>query len=136
MVKALKNTPETAGFLASYTPVFSEGEQTPAQRWHLVGGALASGGSCHSVPAPSVTALHLRYIAGEIDLAQLLDETKRQLHHPEAPAASVRPLPPEQPGQAYPYAVEMAQLLHELAQLPPPQPYLVEVVEIPEAAAE
>lgn len=121
---------------SSYTPAFTEQEQTPAQRWHLVGGALSSGSSCHSVRAPSITTLHLRYIAGEIDTTQLLDEIKRQLHHPEALAADVRPLPPEQPGQAYPYAAEMAQLLHELAQLPPPQPYLVEVVEIPETAAE
>ena len=131
MVKASKNTPETADFPSTYTSVFSEGEQTPAQRWHLVGGALASGGSCHSVPALSVTTLHLRYIAGEIDLAQLLDETKRQLRHPEAPAADVRPLSPEQPGRAYPYAAEMARLLAELAEIPH-QPYINVTDEVPE----
>ena len=118
MAAALENAPQTPNFPEPYTPVFSESEQTSAQRWHLVGGALASGGSCHSVPAPSVTALHLRYIAGEIALAQLLDETKRQLHHSEAPAADVRPLPAEQPGRAYPYAAEMARLLAELAEMP------------------
>lgn len=130
MQAPLESSLATPAFSGSYTPVFAASEQTPAQRWHLVGRALASGSNCHSVPAPSIAALHLRYIAGEIDLMQLLDETKRQLHHPEAPTADVRPLPPEQPGRVHHYAAEMAQLLRELAQLPPSQPYTVEVVEI------
>lgn len=57
----------------------------------------------------------------------MLDETKRQLHHSEAPTANVRPLPLEQPGRAYPYAVEMA----ELATIPH-QPYLNVTDELPQ----
>lgn len=47
-----------------------------------------------------------------------------------APTAGVRPLPPEQPSQAYPYAAEMARLLVELAEIPH-QPYLNVTDEVP-----
>ena len=40
----------------------------------------------------------LRYVAGEIDLAQTQDDMLRWNALHEAPAADVRPLPPTQPG--------------------------------------
>jgi hypothetical protein len=42
--------------------------------------------------------LELRYIAGEIDQTQVHDEVLRWYRPDIAPAADVRPLPPEQPG--------------------------------------
>ena len=37
----------------------------------------------------------------------------------------MRPLPPEQPGQVYPYAVGKAALMVEMNELPPHVPYTV-----------
>lgn len=108
----------------SYTPHFSETEQTPAQRWDSTRWAICAGASDSRVPSSEAGQLMLRYVAGEIDLAQAQDEMLRWYAPQVAPSADVRPLPPAQPGQVYPYAAEMAALLHELAQLPPPQPYI------------
>jgi hypothetical protein len=65
----------------------------------------------------------LRYIAGELDLDQVQEEMRRW-YAPHLAPADVYPLPSQEPGQVYPYATEMAELLHELAQMPPPQPYI------------
>lgn len=108
----------------SYTPQFSESEQTPAQRWKSTRWAIGAGASDSRVPSQEMSQLMLRYIAGEIDLVQVDDELMRWYRPDIAPAADVRSLPPAQPGQAYPFAADMAELLHELAQLPPPQPYI------------
>ncbi len=107
----------------SYTPQFSESEQTPAQRWESTRWAISAGASDSRVPSLSMSQLMLRYIAGVIDLVQVDDELLRWYRPDVAPAADVRPLPPEQPGQVYPYAAEMAALLAELATLPPYVPY-------------
>lgn len=39
--------------------------------------------------------------------------------------SGLRPLPPEQPSQVYPYAVEKAALMAEMNELPPHVPYTV-----------
>lgn len=69
--------------------------------------------------------LELRYIAGEIDQVQVQDEVLRWYRPDIAPAAGVRPLPPEQPGRVYPYAAEMAALMQDMNELPPYMPYTV-----------
>ncbi|MCC2548475.1 hypothetical protein LJY25_18655 [Hymenobacter sp. BT175] len=69
--------------------------------------------------------LQLRYIAGEIDQVQVHDELMRWYRPDVAPAADVRPLPPEQPGRVYPYAAEMVALMQEMNELPPYVPYTV-----------
>lgn len=108
----------------SYTPHFSESEQTPAQRWESTRWAICAGASDSRMPSQEAGHLMLRYVAGEIDLAQAQDEMLRWYAPQAAPAADVRPLPPQEPGQVYPFAAEMAELLHELAQIPPPQSYI------------
>jgi hypothetical protein len=69
--------------------------------------------------------LALCCIAGEIDQTQVHDEVRRWYRPDSAPAADVHPLPPEQPGQVYPYAAEMAALRQQLNELPPYVPYTV-----------
>ena len=56
---------------------------------------------------------------------QVHDELMRWYRPDIAPAADVRPLPPEQPGRVYPYAAEMAALMQEMNELPPYVPYIV-----------
>lgn len=107
----------------SYTPEFHAEQQTPAQRWSAVRWAISIGASDRAIPSQRTGHLYLRYIAGEIDQAQAHDELLRWYGPSIAPAADVRPLPPEQPGRVYPYAAEMAALLAELATLPPYVPY-------------
>ena len=103
----------------SYTPEFHYNQQTPAQRWRSVQAAIGAAATDSRVIGQDAAALHLRYVAGEIDLGQIHDELMRWYRPDVAPAADVRPLPPEQPGRVYPYAAEMAALLAELATLPP-----------------
>jgi hypothetical protein len=67
----------------------------------------------------------LRYIAGEIDQTQVQNEVLRWYRPDITPVADVRPLPPEQLGQVYPYAAEMAALMQTLNELPPYVPYTV-----------
>lgn len=109
----------------SYTPQFDQEEQTPAQRWESVRWAICAGASDRAVPSPEMARLQLRYVAGEIDQVQVHDELMRWYRPDVAPAADVRPLPPEQPGRAYPYAAEMAALMVEMNDLPPYVPYIV-----------
>ena len=109
----------------SYTPQFHEEEQTPAQRWETVRWAICIGASDRAVPSPEMAQLQLRYVAGEIDQVQVHDELMRWYRPDIAPAADVRPLPPEQPGRVYPHAAEMAALLVEMNELPPYVPYIV-----------
>ncbi|MFD2722134.1 hypothetical protein ACFST9_25680 [Hymenobacter monticola] len=109
----------------SYTPHFHEDEQTPAQRWAAVRWAIGAGASDRAVPSQELARLELRYIAGEIDQMQVHDELMRWYRPDIAPAADVRPLPPEQPGRVYPYAAEMAALMAEMNDLPPYVPYTV-----------
>lgn len=108
----------------TYTPQFHEEEQTPAQRWEAVRWAIGAGASDSRVPSQDLARLELRYVAGDIDQVQVHDELMRWYWPDVAPAADVRPLPPEPPDRVYPYAAEMAELLHVLSQLPPPQPYI------------
>ena len=86
------------------------------------------------MPSPELVQLQLRYIAGEIDHAQVHDELMRRYRPDIAPAANVRPLPPEQPGRVYSYAAEMAALMVEMNELPPYVPYMVmdETLPLPE----
>ena len=109
----------------SYTPHFHEEEQTPAQRWDAVRWAICAGASDRAVPSQDMAHLELRYIAGEIDQVQVQDEVLRWYRPDIAPAADVRPLPPEQPGRVYPYAAEMAALMQQMNELPPYVPYIV-----------
>jgi hypothetical protein len=109
----------------SYTPQFTEQEQTPAQRWQAVRWAISTGASDRAVPSQDMAHLELRYIAGEIDQTQVHDELLRWYRPDIAPAAEVRPLPPEQPGRVYPYAAEMAALMQQMNELPPYVPYTV-----------
>jgi hypothetical protein len=109
----------------SYTPYFHEEEQTPAQRWDAVQWAISAGASDRAVPSQDFVHLQLRYIVGEIDQTQVYDELMRWYRPDIAPAADVRPLPPEQPSRVYPYAAEMAALMQQLNELPPSVPYTV-----------
>ena len=109
----------------SYTPQFNQDEQTPAQRWAAVRWAICIGASDRAVPSQEMAHLQLRYVAGEIDQVQVHDELMRWYRPDIALAADVRPLPPEQPGRAYPYAAEMAALMQEMNELPPYVPYIV-----------
>ena len=109
----------------SYTPQFDEEEQTPAQRWDTVRWAICMGASDRAVPSQEMAQLQLRYVAGEIDQVQMHDELMRWYRSDVAPAADVRPLPPEQPGRVYPYAAKMAALMQEMKELPPYMPYSV-----------
>ena len=109
----------------SYTPQFNEEEQTPAQRWQAVRWAIGAGASDRAVPSAAFAQLQLRFIAGEIDQVQVQDEVLRWYRPDIAPAADVRPLPPEQPGRVYPYAAEMAALMQQMNDLPPYVPYTV-----------
>ncbi|RZK30293.1 MAG: hypothetical protein EOO63_07110 [Hymenobacter sp.] len=109
----------------SYTPHFSENEQTPTQRWQAVQSAISMGASDRAVLSQNMADLELRYIAGEIDQVQMQDEVLRWYRPDIAPAADVRPLPPEQPGRVYPYATEMAELMQQMNDLPPYVPYTV-----------
>ena len=109
----------------SYTPQFFEGEQTPAQRWETVRWAICIGASDRAVPSQEMAQLQLRYVAGEIDQVQVHDELMRWYRPDIAPAADVRPLPPEQPGRVYSFAAEMAALMQEMNELPPYVPYIV-----------
>lgn len=115
----------------SYTPQFHEEEQTPAQRWDAVWGAICVGASDQAVPSPEMAQLQLRYIAGEIDQVQIHDELMRRYRPDIAPAADVRPLPPEQPGRVYPYAAEMAALMQSMNELLPYVPYTVMYETVP-----
>ena len=108
-----------------YTPQFHAEEQTPAQRWETVRWAICIGASDRAVPSQEMAQLQLRYVAGEIDQVQVHDELMRWYRPDVAPAADVRPLPPEQPGRVYPYAAEMAVLMQEMNDLPPYVPYIV-----------
>jgi len=74
--------------------------------------------------------LELRYIAGEIDQTRVHDRLTRWYRPDIAPAADVRPLPPEQPSRVYPYAAEMAALMPQMNELPPYVPYTVMQEEI------
>lgn len=118
----------------SYTPRFHENEQTPAQRWESVRWAICAGASDHAVPSPEMVQLQLRYVAGEIDQVQVHDELMRWYRTDIATASDVRPLPPEQPGQVYPYAAEMVALMQVINDLPPYVPYIVmnEILPLPE----
>lgn len=109
----------------SYTPQFHEQEQTPALRWKAVRSAICAGASDRAVPSHAFAQLQLRFIAGEIDQAQVQDEVLRWYRPDIAPAADMRPLPPEQPGRVYPYAAEMAALMQTMNELPPYVPYTV-----------
>lgn len=109
----------------SYTPQFHEEEQTPALRWKAIRSAICAGASDRAVPSHTFAQLQLRYIAGEIDQTQVQDEVLRWYRPDIAPAADVRPLPPEQPGRVYPYAAEMAALMQDMNNLPPYVPYTV-----------
>jgi hypothetical protein len=109
----------------TYTPQFHEEEQTPAQRSQAVRWAISAGASDRAVPSHAFAQLQLRFIAGEIDQVQVQDEVLRWYRPDIAPAADVRPLPPEQPGRVYPYAAEMAALMQQLNELPPSVPYIV-----------
>lgn len=109
----------------SYIPQFHEEEQTLAQRWDAVRWAICVGASDRAVPSPEMANLQLRYVAGEIDQVQVHDELMRWYRPDIAPAADVRPLPPEQPDRAYPYAAEMAALMEEMNDLPAYVPYLM-----------
>jgi hypothetical protein len=115
----------------SYIPQFHEEEQTPAQRWNAVRGAIGMGASDGAVPSQAMAHLELRYIAGEIDQTQMQDEVLRWYRPDIAPTTDVRPLPPEQPGRMYPYATEMAALMQQMNELPPYVPYTVMPEEIP-----
>lgn len=121
MESSLK-TPDLQG---QYTPQFHEEEQTPAQRWDAVRWAICAGASDRAVPSQDLVQLQLRYVAGEIDQVQVHDELMRWYRPDIAPAADVRPLPPEQPGRVYPYAAEMAALMEDMNNLPPYVPYTV-----------
>jgi hypothetical protein len=77
------------------------------------------------VPSQDRARLERRYIAGELDQTQVQDEVLPWYRPDSAPAADVRPLPPEQPGRVYPYAAEMAALMQQLNELPPSVPYTV-----------
>jgi len=77
------------------------------------------------VPSDAFAQLQLCFIAGEIDQTQVQDEVLRWYRPDIAPAADVRPLPPEQPGRVYPYAAEMAALMQDMNKLPPYVPYTV-----------
>ncbi|WP_223654557.1 hypothetical protein [Hymenobacter psoromatis] len=109
----------------NYIPQFHEEEQTPAQRWDTVRSAIGAGASDRAVPSQDLAHLELRYIAGEIDQTQVQDELLRWYRPDIAPAADVRPLPPEQPSQMYPYTAEMAALMQQMNELPPRVPYIV-----------
>lgn len=100
-------------------------EQTPAQRWATVRWAICIGASDRAVPSQEMAQLQLRYVAGEMDQVQVHDELMRWYRPESAPAADVRPLPPEPPGRGYPYAAEMAALMGEMNELPPYVPYIV-----------
>ena len=116
------DSPISQGF---YLPQFHEEEQTPAQRWESVRWAICIGTSDRAVPSQEMAQLQLRYVAGEIDQVQIHDELMRWYQPDIAPAADVRPLPPEQPGRVYLYAAEMAALMVEMNELPPYVPYIV-----------
>ncbi|MGI4736146.1 MAG: hypothetical protein ACRYG7_13425 [Janthinobacterium lividum] len=121
----MEGSPKTPDLQGHYSPKFHEEEQTPAQRWNAVRWAISAGASDRAVPSQELAHLELRYIAGEIDQTQVQDELLRWYRPDIAPAADVRPLPPEQPGRVYPYAAEMANLMREMNDLPPYVPYIV-----------
>lgn len=87
--------------------------------------AICAGASDQAVPSLELAQLQLRYVAGEIDQTQVHDELMRWYRPDIAPAADVRPLPPEQPDRVYPYASEMAALMQDMNDLPPYVPYTV-----------
>ena len=117
--------PTTPNLSGHYSPQFCEQEQTPAQRWAAIRGAICSSASDGAVPSYAFAQLQLRFIAGEIDQVQVQDEVLRWYRSDIAPAADVRPLPSEQPGRVYPYAAEMATLMQQMNALPPNAPYTV-----------
>jgi hypothetical protein len=121
----MEGNPKTPDLQGPYSPQFHTEEQTPAQRWQAVRWAISAGASDRAVPSQSMADLQLRYIAGEIDQTQVHDELMRWYRPDIAPAADVRPLPPEQPGRVYPYAAEMAALMQQMNELPPYVPYTV-----------
>jgi hypothetical protein len=121
----MDNNLEIPDLQGRYLPQFHEEEQSPAQRWAAVRGAICAGASDRAVPSQDMAQLQLRYIAGEIDQVQVHDELMRWYRPDIALAGDVRSLPPEQPGRVYPYAAEMAALMQQMNDLPPYVPYTV-----------
>ena len=58
--------------------MYSEREQTLAQRQELIDNARAWSAAQGAVPGPRAEALYARYVAGELTLQGITDELRRQ----------------------------------------------------------